>query len=336
MADSEAASNSESKKRKAQGPQGPGPEGAKAATEAAGSSDPDAKATAATSDRHGDRGLEALEKSDGATASAATLHPALYHLDVSAEEARIIFAGVDFVVMGGTEARVSRFAEMLAEQRDLPWKLVSGPHARFRMLRVGNVLAVNHGMGAPSISILLNEVVSGLRGASPPRSAAVLVRIGTSGGVGVAPGSVVVSTALLNELLEPEHEVIVMGERRRLPTRVDAAIVERLRGLELESVVFGATMSANDFYNNQGRLDGPFCDFSAADKDAFLRRLHAAGVRNIEMEGVCFTALAHLAGLRAVVVCMPLVDRLLGDQPHIISNPHRALQLVIDHVLTHP
>ena len=49
----------------------------------------------------------------------------------------------------------------------------------------------------------------------------------------------------------------------------------------------------------QGRLDGAFCDFNNEDKMAFLKRIHDKGIANIEMESLCFAAMAHRAGVRS-------------------------------------
>ena len=48
----------------------------------------------------------------------------------------------------------------------------------------------------------------------------------------------------------------------------------------------------------QGRLDGAFCDYTEADKMSFLKDVHAKGVRNIEMESLCFGAMCHHAGIK--------------------------------------
>ena len=65
------------------------------------------------------------------------------------------------------------------------------------------MLSVSHGMGVPSLSIMLHEVIKLLSyaGAKDP----VIIRIGTSGGIGIAPGTVVVSNGAVNGLLKPEH-----------------------------------------------------------------------------------------------------------------------------------
>jgi len=49
----------------------------------------------------------------------------------------------------------------------------------------------------------------------------------------------------------------------------------------------------------QGRLDGAFCDFTEDDKMSYLRRIHSRGVLNIEMESLCFAAMAHRAAVKS-------------------------------------
>lgn len=46
----------------------------------------------------------------------------------------------------------------------------------------------------------------------------------------------------------------------------------------------------------------------------YLKGIHKAGVKNIEMESLSFAALTHHAGIKSAVVCVTIVDRLKGDQ----------------------
>lgn len=64
----------------------------------------------------------------------------------------------------------------------------------------------------------------------------------------------------------------------------------------------------------QGRLDGPFCDYSESDKVEFLSKLTNLDVKNIEMEATAYSAFTREAGIRAGIVCVTLLNRLLGDQ----------------------
>lgn len=61
-------------------------------------------------------------------------------------------------------------------------------------------------MGMPSISILLHELIKLMyhAGVEDP----IFFRMGTCGGLGLEPGTVVVSTEALNGLLEPVHIMV--------------------------------------------------------------------------------------------------------------------------------
>ncbi len=61
------------------------------------------------------------------------------------------------------------------------------------MYKVGPVLCVSHGIGMPSISILLHEVANLLEYAKCKN--VVFMRVGTCGGLGLEPGTVVICKA---------------------------------------------------------------------------------------------------------------------------------------------
>ena len=74
------------------------------------------------------------------------------------------------------------------------------------MFKVGPVLAISHGMGIPSITILLHEVIKLLAhaGVKDP----VFFRIGTCGGIGLEGGTVIVTEEVLNGELNPFLEQV--------------------------------------------------------------------------------------------------------------------------------
>ena len=49
----------------------------------------------------------------------------------------------------------------------------------------------------------------------------------------------------------------------------------------------------------------------------YLQWLKEGGVSNIEMESTCFAALTNLAGIKAAIVCVTLLDRLNEDQVRV-------------------
>lgn len=174
---------------------------------------------------------------------------------------------------------------------------------------------LQHGMGTPSLSIMLVESFKLMHHAGVKNP--TFIRLGTSGGVGVPPGTVVVSTEAMNAELGDTYVQIIAGKRIERPTQLDAALREALCEVGKEKsipVETGKTMCADDFYEGQMRLDGYFCDYEEEDKYAFLRKLNALGVRNIEMESTCFASFTCRAGFQSAIVCVTLLNRMDGDQ----------------------
>ena len=62
--------------------------------------------------------------------------------------------------------------------------------SRFVMYKIGPILALNHGMGFGSLSIALHEVAKLLQYAGATNFC--FVRMGTSGGLGADPGTVII------------------------------------------------------------------------------------------------------------------------------------------------
>jgi uridine phosphorylase len=184
---------------------------------------------------------------------------------------------------------------------------------RFSLYKVGPVISVSHGMGQPSISILLHELAKLMMYAEARDF--VFIRIGTSGGIGVPAGTVVVTTEGVDGHLRAQHDVVILGKIVSRPTHFDPALCQRvIEAAGDTSAVLGKTMAADDFYEGQGRLDGAICEYTDADKLAFLHRAFDLGVRNIEMESCVFAAICNKANIPALVVCCTLLDRLNGDQ----------------------
>ncbi|XP_075749152.1 uridine phosphorylase 1-like [Rhipicephalus microplus] len=250
----------------------------------------------------------------------------LYHLALSTatHNHKEMFGDVKFVCMGGTPSRMQRFTQFV--KKGLGIHLPTGAELydiseashRYCMYKIGPVLSVSHGMGSPSLSIVMHELLKLLHYSQCTQDV-VMLRLGTCGGIGVPSGSVVVSTAVMNGLLQEELEVFVLGECVRRFCVLDGDLVRELvdvgnRFLPAMNIVRGKTLSTDDFYEGQGRLDGAFCTYTEKSKHQFMEKLRSMGVRNIEMEAAQFAAMCHFAGLKGGVVCVALLDRLEGDQ----------------------
>ncbi|XP_053537185.1 uridine phosphorylase 1 [Ictalurus punctatus] len=196
---------------------------------------------------------------------------------------------------------------------------------RYAMYKVGPILSVSHGMGIPSISIMLHELIKLLYHARC--TDVTIVRIGTSGGIGLQPGTVVVTKQSVDAMFLPCFEQVVLGKTVVRSTELDVELAEELLqcGKELAEfeTVIGNTMCTLDFYEGQARLDGAFCSYTEEEKQNYLSEAYAAGVRNIEMESSVFAAMCKLSNIRAAVVCLTLLDRQKGDQ---LSSSHEVMQ----------
>lgn len=74
------------------------------------------------------------------------------------------------------------------------------------LFKVGPVLCISHGIGMSSMSVLLHELLKLAKYAKCVDP--IFIRIGTSGGLGVDPGTVVVTKEAYNGYLRNEHEIV--------------------------------------------------------------------------------------------------------------------------------
>ncbi|CAI8040744.1 Uridine phosphorylase 2 [Geodia barretti] len=262
----------------------------------------------------------------------------LYHLGYSSLEARNgftkdgvshSFQDVKFVVMGGSSGRMRSFAEVIAREINHPVQTAEQLDIhrtdRYAFYKIGPVLSVSHGMGVPSITILLHEITKLLSYAGAKD--AVLIRIGTSGGIGVPPGTVVITDKTFNGFLKEEHELVVLGERKVRPAVIDQELARAIQSSQSDArfqTVLGGTMCTDDFFEGQGRVDGAVCEHSDEQKMDFLRRAHSCGVVNIEMECTAMSSLCRLTGYKCAAVCVALLDRLKGDQVKIQEEEYKS------------
>ncbi|KAI1237417.1 hypothetical protein IHE44_0014685 [Lamprotornis superbus] len=268
---------------------------------------------------------------------------------------------LQFVCVGGSPNRMRAFAQLMQRQLGLAGAgedvadMCAGSD-RYAMYRAGPVLSIStkktprclfplkkmavgissrkghsttlsslqHGMGIPSISIMLHELIKLLHHAKCRD--VTIIRIGTSGGLGIEAGSVVITDTAVDSSFQPRFEQVVLDDVVVRSTELDKDLAEELlacsRDIPDFPTLIGHTMCTYDFYEGQGRLDGALCSFSSEKKLEYLRRAYDAGVRNIEMESTAFAALCRVCGLKAAVVCVALLDRLEGDQ---IRASHEVL-----------
>jgi uridine phosphorylase len=264
----------------------------------------------------------------------------MFHLGLNqvTHDLPTMFGNVKFLLTGGSASRIREIAKKLVsalpaetkygeyimedqvKAKDEALLKPIGSTERYEMYKVGPVLLCNHGMGSPSCCIMLHEITKLLHyaGAVDP----VYMRLGTSGGIGVEPGSVIVCTEGVDGMLESSYSLPILGEMVSRPTQLDQTLADAVTQASAEGgmgfpVEQGRTMATDCFYEGQGRIDGAMCGYTEEDKLAWLAKLQAAGVKNMEMEVARFAAFTRHLGIRAAVCNVTLLDRTKGDQhPH--------------------
>lgn len=254
-----------------------------------------------------------------------------YHYGVSSSDAVMDqMRDVRAVIMAGSGERMDEFAQR--------WSALNGDaeiirfpkEDRFVTRYTAGVLFASHGMGMPSASIAVQEamrMIYFLKGGDLEAMDAVFwARVGTSGGVGLPGGTVVLTTDGLMADLKPYR--LMRGDRGTYwfdgtyPASTRDAIIAANADAGI-SIVQGKTIATNEFFIEQFRLDGAIRMETAETKRELLDWLHDNGVVNIEMEGALIAAyLNHWGFPSFAMICAVLLNRLEGDQ---VTSTHEQL-----------
>merc|ERR1712096_129522 len=114
------------------------------------------------------------------------------------------------------------------------------------------------------------------------------------------------------------YTLVECGKERKIRAEPDANLNEQLINAAIKlgyEGMAGNTISTDDYYEAQARMDGAFCDFTEAEKMDYLKKCHDQyGVRNFEMEATMMMAFCSRAKISCAVICVTYLNRLLGDR----------------------
>ncbi|MEO6627941.1 MAG: nucleoside phosphorylase [Aquihabitans sp.] len=228
----------------------------------------------------------------------------LYHLGFSRND---MLDGTTIALLSGDPERSEHIAtERLHASHELSRN--RGLNAYAAQLPSGSpVLCATSGMGAPSLSIVVNELVQ--------LGIGTIIRIGTSGSIQdhVHIGSLVIGSSALtiqgaaNDIAPPEY-----------PAAADpfltVALAQAADDLDITNHV-GTMASTDTFFEGQERTE------SSANHH-LLRRLRGTieeyrdlGVLNFEMEAGTLFKMGGVYGFAAGCVCAIIADRTEGEAP---------------------
>jgi len=181
-----------------------------------------------------------------------------------------------------------------------------GLHSYLLALDTGQpLLAATSGMGAPSLSIVVNELfAAGIRR---------IIRVGTCGSIQkrVRVGSVVISNAALcrqgaaNDIAPPEY-----------PAAADpfltVALAEAARNLRIEHHV-GLTASVDTFYEGQERVTTSANPYLLRHLQGVTEEYRRLNILNYEMEAGTLFKMAGVYGFSAGCICGVLAGRTASE-----------------------
>ena len=197
-------------------------------------------------------------------------------------------------------------------------------------------------MGTTSVLSLLEELTKILHYAG--NSEVEYIRIGTSGGIGVTPGTVIITETAYTPTLTPYYEFASLDKTIAISTCFNNNLVKRIndnqpRGLDF-SILVANSIAADDFYLGQGRFDGALqAKHDLAFRDQYFAKARELGIRNFEMESTAMAAFCNSTQIPATMIAVTLVNRLDGDQisatPEMLAEfSERSQSVAINYLLT--
>lgn len=261
----------------------------------------------------------------------------MYHLGLNSKmDLNNIFGSIKFVIFTRSNDNAGIIAHEIAkkwykiEVDDFYFKPIFKTE-RFNLYKIGFILIISHGIGMPSALICLNEMTKLLKYLKI--SDAIFINIQPAGGLAVPVGSVVIIEEALNTKLEPKFTSIECGVEYEYLTYFNKDLVQYI--LELSNkynesklnIVKGKSISTNDFYEEQARLDGFLVpEFTKQEKDLYLQKAYQIGVNTIDMYSTAFAGFCNQLNIKAIAINVTMGDRLINDE--ILINREEQLQAV--------
>lgn len=259
----------------------------------------------------------------------------------------VMFTNIKQVIMQGSSSRAATLARKLAgallnidQQFFEPVNLVTT--SNFAVYRIGNVLSVSHGMGNVTIDALLHEITKLLYYAGNLNLE--YIRVGTSGGIGVEPGTVIITQNAFMPNLAPYYTTYELDQQIDLPTHMDSSLVKRIIAAQPAKLEFpilvGNSIAADDFYLGQCRYDGAMTTRKDEKwRTKFFAQLDELNIKNFEMESSSLAAFCNQASIPATMIAVTLLNRLKGDQvvssaTQLAEFSDRSQQVAINYILS--
>ena len=252
----------------------------------------------------------------------------LYHIGLTNESPEIKkMSNIKAVIMAGSRKRIQRMAKQYKANGE---RFTLEKKERFYGEYVGDTLFISHGMGIPSMSICLQEVLKLIYyvydGDMKKVNNVFICRVGTSGGLQLPEGSIVITKESYMADLTP-YRIKRLGNNNitfdgSYPQEVIDRILKANEGININ---IGNTVSGDSFYLEQLRQDGATIFLDEGEREQVFEAFIKKGIKNIEMEAAAIPAFCKDFGhTNFATVCATLVDRFHDDQ--VDSSPEELKQ----------
>jgi uridine phosphorylase len=181
------------------------------------------------------------------------------------------------------------------------------------------MLSATSGMGAPSLSIVVNELIQvGIK---------TIIRVGTCGSIQdhVKAGSIVISKAALCRQ-GASNDIAPLEYPSSADPFVTVALANTARDLNVEHHV-GITASVDTFYEGQERSGGSNPHLLRANQGMILEYMNL-NILNFEMESGTLFKMADVYGFQAACVCAVVAQR-QDNESIILEKKDLAIQNAI-------
>lgn len=254
----------------------------------------------------------------------------LYHFGISSSDSLIKeIKNIKAIILTGSAVRTKRMLKTFLKTNKIKHFITFPKKERFSTYYTKGVLFSSHGMGMPSMSIALEELMKLVYYAKEGNLKNVKdifwARVGTSGGL-VDAGTIVLSTVGLCSNFKP-YKLFVLGKNFEFDSSFPLKTIKDILKANSEyniNITSGKTVGANTFYLEQNRTDGALSLFGENEKLHWLNKAVKLGVKNIEMEAPMMAGFLNFWGFKNFSdICCVLLNRLVGDQ---VSSSKKDLE----------
>lgn len=272
----------------------------------------------------------------------------LYGLNLTLSESNIEkFKGIQYVLMQGSEVRAHSLAKKIAQtvfNMDMRYfDLVDlTPASAYSCYRVGNVLSVSHGMGSASMMTFLHDISKAMYFAG--NHDFEYIRIGTSGGIGIPAGVVVITDETFMPNLVKGYKIPDLDTDIIYPTVMNAELNQRILNAQPHDLSFevrrGNSIAADDFYLGQARFDGAvFPTYDEKKRALYFEKIKALSILNMEMESSAFASFCCRAEIPGTMIAVTIINRVETDQvsvspSELVEMSDRSQQVAMHYLMT--